>query len=292
MRQSFIREGVNTAKFFQVDNEEVLAAALESLKLPVIVKATDLQGSKGIYIAHTQEEAYAGFRAAMELTKKDYCIVEEYIVGWEFGAQAFVYKNEVFFVMPHGDETYMSHTAVPIGHYVPLQEEPLVIAKIEDEVKKAIRAIGLNNCAVNVDMILRDGKVYMIELTGRAGANCLPELVEINFGVAYYKMIAAMALSENPAELWAGRNKVQQAGLARMMMSKDKAGIIENIYYDGKWTEDILEITFFKGVGDTVNRFETSNDCIGQVIVKGNSLEDCQARVSEIMSEVKIEGLK
>ena len=39
--------------------------------------------------------------------------------------------------------------------------------------------MGLDNCAVNIDMILKDNKVYMIELTGRAGANCLPELVEI-----------------------------------------------------------------------------------------------------------------
>ena len=64
----------------------------------------------------------------------------------------------------------------------------------------SIKALGLNNCAVNVDLILRDNKVYVIELTGRVGANCLPELVEINFGIEYYKMIAAMAVGENPLE--------------------------------------------------------------------------------------------
>lgn len=42
----------------------------------------------------------------MKLTKRSYCIVEEFIEGWEFGAQAFVYNNEVLFVMPHGDRKY------------------------------------------------------------------------------------------------------------------------------------------------------------------------------------------
>ena len=96
--------------------------------------------------------------------------------------------------MPHGDETYMSHMAVPVGHYVPLDCDEDVHKQTEIAVKSAIEALGLNNCAVNVDLILRDNKVYVIELTGRVGANCLPELVEINFGIEYYKMIAAMAV--------------------------------------------------------------------------------------------------
>lgn len=91
---------------------------------------------------------------------------------------------EVLFVMPHGDETYMSHTAVPVGHYVPLDCDEDVYKQTEIAVKSAIKALGLNNCAVNVDLILRDNKVYVIELTGRVGANCLPELVEINFGIS------------------------------------------------------------------------------------------------------------
>ena len=104
---------------------------------------------------------------AMQLTKRSCCIVEEFIEGWEFGAQAFVYRGEVLFVMPHGDETFVSHTAVPVGHYVPLECSRDVQRQTEEVLRKAIRAIGLNNCAVNADLILRDNKVYVIEITGR-----------------------------------------------------------------------------------------------------------------------------
>ena len=80
----------------------------------MVVKATDLQGSNGIYISDNNLEAHDSLESVMEVTKRNYCIVEEYIDGFEFGAQAFVYNNEVLFVMPHGDVTYMSHKSVPV----------------------------------------------------------------------------------------------------------------------------------------------------------------------------------
>lgn len=210
------------------------------------------------------------------------------IEGWEFGAQAFVYNNEVLFVMPHGDETYMSHTAVPVGHYVPLDCDENIHEQTEEAVKNAIKALGLNNCAVNVDLILRDNKVYVIELTGRVGANCLPELVEINFGIEYYKMIAAMAVGENPLEYWNKRRETSKAGLARMILETEKEGILEEIEFNGCKDEDVLEVTFFKHQGDRVRVFENSNDCVGQVIVQGNNQKQCQDTLNEVLKNIRI----
>lgn len=288
MKKAFMKYGVSTAQYYEISNEQELEEALENIQLPVIIKATDLQGSKGIYISKTRDAAFEGFRSAMSLTKRSYCIVEEYIEGWEFGAQAFVYQGNVLFVMPHGDETFMSHTAVPVGHYVPLECSENVYKQTEDVVKKAIKALDLNNCAVNVDLILKDDKVYMIELTGRVGANCLPELVEINFGIEYYKMIAAMAVGCNPLVYWEKKNSVETAGLAKMILSTDKKGILDEIKFEGEMTSDILEITFFKHPGDEIRIFENSNDCIGQIIVKNETLQGCKDRLDEIMKKIMV----
>lgn len=288
MKKAFMEHGVSTAQYYEISNEAELQTALDKLTLPVIIKATDLQGSNGIYIAKTEEAAFDCFREAMLKTKRSYCIVEEYIEGWEFGAQAFVYDGKVLFVMPHGDETYMSHTAVPVGHYVPLDCSKNVHTQTEEAVVKAIRALGLNNCAVNVDLILKDETVYVIELTGRVGANCLPELVEINFGIEYYKMIAAMALGADPLFYWDKRNAVKTAGLAKMILSTEKSGILQDVKYTGPMTDDILEITFFKHPGDEIRIFENSNDCVGQIIVKGDTMEDCKKSLNNVISQIEL----
>lgn len=288
MKKAFMEHNVSTARFYEVSSEEELKEAIDKLQLPVIVKATDLQGSNGIYISKSREEAVYGFEEAMKKTRRSYVIVEEYIEGWEFGAQAFVYKEDVVFVMPHGDETYMSHTAVPVGHYVPLDCNESVYEQTEVAVKSAIKALGLNNCAVNVDLILRNNIVYVIELTGRVGANCLPELVQINFGIEYYQMIAAMALGENPLELWDKRRRYTKAGLAKMILETEKSGILDHIGYKEEKGNDIVEISFFKHPGDEIRVFENSNDCLGQIIVQGDTLPDCERMVIDVLDKIHV----
>lgn len=286
MKKAFMEYGVSTAKYFEVADQKELEAALEKINLPVIVKATDLQGSRGIYIAKTKEAAIEGFTEAMKLSKRSYCIVEEYIEGWEFGAQAFVKDGEILFVMPHGDNTYMSHTAVPVGHYVPLDCGQDIYEQTEVAVRNAIHALGLNNCAVNVDLILKDGTVYVIELTGRVGANCLPELVEINYGVEYYKMIASLAVGDDPIEYWRRRNTYETAGLAKMIISTDRSGILKEIEYQDHNDPDVIQVSFFKKPGDEIRQFVDSNDCIGQIIVKGKDMTSCERKEREVLDDI------
>lgn len=289
MKEALMANGVNTAKFYKISSEDELKESLHNLQLPVIIKATDLQGSKGIYIAFTEQEALEGFKKSMNDTKRDYCIIEEFIEGLEFGAQSFVYNGEVLFVMPHGDDTFMSHTAIPVGHYVPFEGSEEVIKQVEEEVRKAIKALGLDNCAVNVDLILKDNKVYIIELTGRVGANGLPELVSINYGINYYEMICAMAVGEDPKLIWEKHVSENNSGYVKMLYSEDENGILNKIEYTGGMDDNILEITFFVKLGSEIRSFKSSNDCIGQIIVKGKSIAECKEKVEKIKNRIVID---
>ena len=287
MKKAFLEAGVNTARFRQITDEAELSASLTAFGLPVVVKAVDQQGSKGVFICRTGDEAEAAFSEAMRVTRQSYCIVEEYIEGNELGAQAFVYQGRILFILPHGDNTYMSKTAVPIGHYVPLDAPDAVILAAVAESEKAIRAIGLDNCAVNIDLIERDGRVYVIELTGRAGATCLPELVSIWYGVDYYEMIAAMAMGEDPCRLFEARSGKLTPNASRMLLS-EVSGVVKHI--DNPFTVggDIYDLSLLVREGDAVNRFTNAKDRIGQVIVSGESLDGCLRRIDEILDGLSV----
>lgn len=288
MKKAFLEQGVNTAACYRIQNLSELEEVLNKLTLPAVVKAVDLQGSNGVYICQTREEAVEGYRQVMKLTRQKFCIVEEYIEGTELGAQAFVYHGEIVFVLPHGDNTYMSHTAVPIGHYAPLELPETIIALAEEEARKAIRAIGLDNCAVNIDLIEKNGKIYVIELTGRAGATCLPELVSIYYGVDYYKMIAMMAMGENPLELFEKREGKQVAN-ASMMLLSEQSGKIKKISNRVIRDENVYEVSLLVKEGDYVRKFSSAIDRIGQIIVKGTSCAECRKKIEEIKSSIEIE---
>lgn len=288
MKKAFAEAGVNTAPFRQVTSRSELEQALDELSLPAVVKAVDLQGSKGVYICRTREQALAAFDEAMALTRAGYLVVEEFIEGYELGAQAFVYQGQILFILPHGDNTYMSKTAVPIGHYVPLDAPDSVAIAAVTESEKAIRALGLDNCAVNIDLLERDGKVYVIELTGRAGATCLPELVSLWYGVDYYEMIAAMAIGEDPRRIFEARSGKHTANASRMLLS-ETTGTVRRIGNPFRTGGDIYDLSLLIREGDRVNRFTNAKDRIGQVIVTGETLGDCLARIDEVLSRLEIE---
>jgi biotin carboxylase len=288
MKTAFMNAGVNTARCCQIENKAALDDALQRLNLPLVVKAVDLQGSKGVYICRTLEQVYDSYQLVLGLTRQSYCIIEEYIEGNELGAQAFVYQGEILFVLPHGDNTYMSKTAVPIGHYVPIDADASVVDAAIQQSKKAILALGLDNCAVNIDLIEKDGKVYVIELTGRAGATCLPELVSIYYGLDYYAMIATMAMGGDPRILFNAREGKQVANASRMLLS-ERSGVVKAIHNDVVMDEHIYDLSLIIKPGDTINRFTNAKDRLGQVIVSGDTLEQCLQRVDQVLTQIKIE---
>ena len=288
MKNAFQAAGVNTARFRRITDRPSLDRALEELDMPVILKAVDLQGSRGIFICRDRAAVYDNFQKVMAETRQDYCILEEFIEGTELGAQSFVYHGNVLFVLPHGDNTYMSGTAVPVGHYAPIDAPDAVIAAAQEQVIKAIRAIGLDNCAVNVDLIERDGKIYVIELTGRAGATCLPETVSIFYGVNYYEMIAAMAVGDDPLAIFDRRTDGRVANASRMLLS-EKSGTVRRIRDSVVRDESVFDLSLVVKEGSRVNKFTNAKDRLGQIIVQGPTLDFCFRRIEEIQSQFIIE---
>ena len=99
----------------------------------------------------------------------------------------------------------------------------------------------------------------------------------------YYEMILATCLGESPLPYWE-RRQTPCATLARMIRS-DKAGIVESISVPMK-TDSYINMFIHKG--SDVRIFTNSNDAIGEVVVKGDTLKECKEKMVEILSRIKI----
>ncbi len=284
MKECFEKEGVRTARFRKVGFDEDVLEAVKELTYPLIVKAVDSSGSRGITRVNAPENMAAAVEAVRGVTHKDYFIVEEFIIGEEFGAQAFVYNGKVQFVLPHGDYVFVGDTGVPVGHFAPYDLPEEVLRDASEQCEKAIHAMKLDNCAVNADFILKDGKTYVLELGGRAGATCLVELVGIFYGFDYYEKIIEAALGEDPVFPLNGSTP----NASHLLMS-DKDGVIRSITNRNQPDPDICEIQFDFGVGDEVHKFRIGPHRIGHVVTKGNSLEEAKALLDRALANISIE---
>lgn len=275
MKQKLEEAGVNTAKFRIARNDKDVLNTIKELSFPLIVKAVDLQGSRGIYVCRSGDELLKNYHYSISESRYDYCLIEEFIEGTEFGTQAFIEDGEVLFVEPHADDVLrFDQTNIPIGHSMPLlaHDDPKYI-QIHSFTEKAIKALGFDNCAVNVDLIMKDDIPYIIELTGRAGANFLPELTGYYLGINYYKMVILAALGKSAKEYYSQKTIGSSAVLTKMLYSQ-KAGRIDKI--KTLPNENVKELFLYIKEGDQVNAFKSSNDCIGKYLVTGSTIEDCR----------------
>lgn len=286
MKQAFLEYGVRTAKFVKVTSKEEAYHAFDALSPPLVFKAVDSGASKGIVkVSETGQVDYA-FEEVMKVTKLDFFVIEEFVEGIEFGAQAFVYNNSIQFVMPHGDLMFYGDTGVPIGHYVPYELPDMVEEDIRYQLEQSIRALRLNNCAINADFILKDNKVYVLEIGGRAGATCLPELVSTFYGFDYYEQMVRAALHMSP-----DFQIHSSQPCACELLITDTDGEITELEDGNERHADIIQVTFDYKVGDKVRKFRVGTDRVGQIIVKGNDLEEALKRLEEVKGKIKIASM-
>ena len=291
MKQLLVDNGIPTAKYVIVRSSCDISLATDSLAFPMIVKAVDLQGSKGIFISKNEDELRDNIQHALQMSKKEYCLVEEFLIGEEFGAQAFVQNGKVLFVKSHGDIMLQNNgTSVPVGHYMPYFQDDKSDKELRRIVTDAINALGLDNCAVNVDLINLDGRFYIIELTGRAGANQLPEVLNKFYGINYYQYILKNAFGIDLQAEFDALRPISKFVMSRQLFSL-QGGVVTDISITNK--PAYIDVELFVEKGSEVYPFTNSRDCIGQLICTGENYDDCEAKISAFINEnirIKLEN--
>ena len=267
MKDCFEKNGVKTAVHKKVYTLDEAKEWMSCHSAPVIVKPVDSSGSRGIAKADNEKELEVAFTNAMEQTNKDYVVIEKFLTGTEIGVDAFVANNKIQFIAPHDKINYFNgSTHVPIGHHFPIQADEELLAKIDAETEKVIAALELNDCAINMDVMISDGEPYILEASGRCGATCIPELISIFYDFDYYNQMIACAMGDEVVF----EKKETHPCIAKLIIP-DKTGTIVG----QKILREDPNVTVFLDYdpGEHVRKFAVGPDRIGHIVAKGNDFD-------------------
>ncbi|MBR3070172.1 MAG: ATP-grasp domain-containing protein [Lachnospiraceae bacterium] len=194
MKEKFVEAGVRTAAFEKVYSLDEAVAAFKKIGPPCVIKVTDKSGSRGIIRVDSEDEIPGAYAEAMNVTGKEYLLVEKCIIGHEIGIDAFVSGGRPVLLLPHDKLVYKGpSTTVPVGHIFPFEASPALYDDIREQVKRIILASGMDNCAMNIDAFVCGDELYVIEAGGRCGATCIPELISMYGGIDYYALMIRAA---------------------------------------------------------------------------------------------------
>ena len=151
---------------------------------------------------------------------------------------------------------------------VPYKKQNELGREVEDQVKLAIRAAGLDNCPVNCDLIEKNGKIYVIEITGRAGEPACRRWSALTMESMIMKQ-SFVWLS-----VWMCRrcsDKISGTANLSRTCFRIKDGIVKAIHNANKPAADIVDLSFNIVPGDEVHHYTNGRDRLGQVILRRKS---------------------
>ena len=291
MKESFESGGVAAARFCRAYSYEEVCRAAEKIGFPVVVKRVDSSGSRGITIVNEKSQLKEAYENAKERSSKPYVLVEEKLNGIEIGVDGMVQGKELVFLAPHEKFVYYTkHASIPAGHGFPYLGSESLQKEIEVQMRRAVKALGLNNCCINADVFvdpMRE-KAWVIEMGGRTGATCIPELISLYYGFDFYEKILQNALGNRVSF------EPQKKGvpcMAKLLMSPID-GVITAI--DQKRLDAFraagVQIKLDFPVGHAVEAMVNGTTRIGHVVMEAECVEQLDQMIRRVYECIEVDG--
>ncbi|NVL89473.1 MAG: ATP-grasp domain-containing protein [Desulfobacterales bacterium] len=151
---------------------ESATVAAEQVGYPLVIKPTDSGGaSRGISVVKRISELEWAIDFAGRYARTGEIILENYIEGIEATAECLIWNGHVEILAVSDkvkpiDTKYRVATSLNYTSFFPDE----VMAQIHDVVPKAIRALGIEQGAAHIELVMRpDGRVWMVEMAARPG---------------------------------------------------------------------------------------------------------------------------
>ena len=276
---------------FVIDFPEI-SGRRPSLKLhfPVIVKPRDNSGSRGVKLCRTKEELEQSMAEALEFSKLDSVLVEEFIEGPEYSIEGLHYEGKSEVIQFTEKKTTEFPYNVELGHIQP--------ANLTDEQKDAIReivtkigkALKFENCPSHTELKINDRGIFVIETSPRLGGDYITStLTPLSTGVNVEDELLRISLGEiiSPTP-----QSVQYSGVR--FFAFEEGNIIKHIP-DAKFIKTwphVVDFSFNLKEGDRVNQITSSLNRYGHLtLVAGNraSIEDAFEKYEKAIKESVLE---
>lgn len=289
MKEAFREGNVSAARFKQATSLEEVYSAADEIGFPVVVKRVDSSGSRGITIVREREGLAKAFADALERSNKPYALVEEMLGGTEIGVDGVVQHGKLVFLAPHEKFVYHSEKiTIPEGHGFPYRGSQAAQREIALQMQRAVAALGLDDCSVNADVFVDGDRVSIIEIGGRTGATCIPELISMYYGFDFYEKILQNALG---VTLDFEPERPGIPCMAKLLMSPVDGRItaIKEEELDKIRSQEVVVVLDFP-VGHPVEAMENGTTRIGHVVAPAESVEELDKLVSRVYGCIEVDG--
>ena len=168
MKKVFEEYGIPSAKHTVMGVFD--GSRLEKMTYPLIVKPVDCNSSKGVVKAFGRDELIKAFDKAVEYSRTNTAIVEEFIEGIELSVDVYVEEGKAHVLaVTNSDKIKDDEKFVIFRSKYPIVRSEIVNQKIADASQKIADAFGIKNAPMLIQLIVRGDEIYVLEFSARTG---------------------------------------------------------------------------------------------------------------------------
>lgn len=286
MKQRFLEGGVPCAKGRLVKS----VAEASDMVYPVIVKPRDNSGSRGVKLCRTKEELEQSMAEALEYSKLDSVLVEEFIEGPEYSIEGLHYDGKSEVIQFTEKKTTEFPYNVELGHIQPANICEENKQKIREIVAKIGNTLKFENCPSHTELKINERGLFVIETSPRLGGDYITSsLTPLSTGINMEDQLLRIALGAN-VDTQSGRVE-KASGVCFLNVSCGKVTAIESAINEVSTWSNVYSFATSLKVGDEIHPITSSLNRYGQFIVSGetreeviSSLEGYEHRIKSIIT--------
>ena len=285
MIKAFAENGVEHPWYYIINGKEELDSVINKITFPCISKPTDNSGSRGVMLINSKEELVESIEYSSSQGRSGSVIVEEYLTGNEVSVEIMTLDGEISILQVTDKLTTGAPHFVEMGHSQPSALPKASVEAIKDLASRAVRAVGIKNGPAHVEIMMTKNGPRMIELGARMGGDCITtHLVPLSTGIDMVEATINLACGEK-VDI---KPKFNRGSAIRYFRAP--TGVIKEItgVEEAKKIPGVIEISFTKGIGDTVGEIGSSTDRVGFVIAQADTPASAAAICDQALETVKM----
>ncbi|MBQ7288606.1 MAG: ATP-grasp domain-containing protein [Clostridia bacterium] len=285
------KHGFNTPMACGYTNFEDANADIERFKFPVMVKPVDSSGSKGVVKIESKNQLKEAVEEALSYSRAKRIVIEEFIQkkGYQISGDGFSVNGELVFTS-YGNELYSgkgTREYVALGEFWPSLLSPDLKKKVDNELQKLIKALGMKTCAYNIEVILdKNDDVYILELGPRNGGSYIPQLIKYATGVDLIDYTIRAAVGEDCSDL---KPAETNGCFSNYMIYSTVSGKFDTLWFSDSFKKNnLLDVYCTYSVGDEVHAYQNTTHSLGTIIFKANSVEEMIELTNHMENNYKV----
>ena len=283
--------GFNVPKAKGYTNPNEALNDINYFNWPVIVKPVDSAGSKGVSRVDNPDNLEEAIKYALSESRSGHFIIEDFLEkeGLSSGSESFVVDGKLLYNGFY--DQYFDNDAAnpytPSAECWPSHKDEKYLEEVRNELQRLIDLLHIKTGLFNVEWrVCKNGKVYLMEVSPRAGGNRLAEMLNYAADVDIIEAEVCKAVGYPIPDI---HEPNYNGYYAILVLHNKKSGIYQGIYIDPSFREKhVIEEEVRVNIGDKIKAFTGANRSIGTLFLKFSSQEELENIMSNYQDYIHI----